>query len=230
MIGDHMKKLKNNKAVQPIAHKRAITQVQKYNEKKTQGENLYNEKLEKFSSDIAPFLTKKGELRKNISQKRLEEFNKIVSEYKQDTAPSIADREENRRKRTEAKKRKKRVETSVRRGLYTEEESIKILNQFKIEAVRELSNKKYLDSSQVLALMKEFRFGKKQVSRKDFEKVAKYIIEAKKKIPNEVSGLSTQDDMNMLAETLLRDINKINFDVLYEELEDNKIYKFKNNK
>lgn len=187
------------KTVQPIAHKRAIARVESYKKDLAKGKELQSEVIEKFSSDIAPFLTKKGTVRKNLSAKKTVEFNRIVGEFKKTTSYSRSKAQQ---------KRKRAVETAEKRGTYTKKESKAILEAFSSQAIRDLSKKQILDSDQVVTLLREFRAGGK-VTKKDFERVAKYLIEQKENVPNEVSGLATQDDTYKMAEQLLKDLDKL---------------------
>lgn len=189
------------RTVQPIAHKRAIARVESYKKDLAKGKELQSEIIEQFASDITPFLTKKGTVRKNLSAKKTAEFNRLVGEFKKTTSYS-KQKSQNKRKRT--------IETAEKRGTYTKQESKAILDAFTSQAIRDLSKKQILDSDQVVTLLREFRANGK-TTKQEFEKVAKYLIETKENVPNEVSGLVTQDDTYKMAEELLKDLDKIIF-------------------
>lgn len=187
------------KTVQPIAHKRAIARVESYKKDLAKGKELQSEVIEKFSSDIAPFLTKKGTVRKNLSAKKTAEFNRLVGEFKKTTSYS----------RSKSRQKLKRtVATAVKRGTYTKKESPAILEAFKKQAIRDLSKKGVLESDQVVSLLREFRASNRN-SLEDVEKVAKYLINLKENVPNEVSGLVDFDDTYKMAEQLLKDLDKL---------------------
>lgn len=188
------------KIVQPIAHKRAIARIESYKKDLAKGKELQSEVIEKFASDIAPFLTKKGTVRKNLSAKKTQEFNRLVGEFKKSTSYS---------KQKAQQKKKKTIETAEKRGTYTKKESKAILDAFSSQAIRELSKKQILDSDQVVTLLREYRATGK-TTKEEFEKVAEYLIKEKENVPNEVSGLATQDDTYKMAEQILKELDKLN--------------------
>lgn len=189
------------KTVRPIAHKRALERVVSYEKNFAKGKELQSEVIEKFSSDIAPFLTKKGTVRKNLSAKKTAEFNRLVGEFKKTTSYS---------KTKSQKKLRKTIETAINRGTYKREESKAILKTFIREAVRDLKDKAKLDSDQVMTLLRDYR-GTQKVSIDDFEKVAQYLIDMKdEKTPQEVRDLVIkQDDTIKTAELMLKNIDSV---------------------
>lgn len=199
-------KRKKAKVVQPVAYKRAVARIETYKEAVKSGKELQSEIIEKFEADIAPFLTKKGELKKRISQKRLKEFNKIVSDFKKTNA-ATAKAARNKLDRT--------VKKAVEHGKYTKEESKQVLTAFAAMASQELSKKRLLDSDQVIQLAQTY----KSVTRDDFEKLAKYIKNRYEDLPEELrnrSETSIKDDNYEAAERLLQDIEagRIDWDIL----------------
>lgn len=195
-----MKGIRGKKTVQPIAHKRAIARIESYKKDLAKAKELQSEVIEKFASDIAPFLTKKGTIRKNLSAKKTQEFNRLVGEFKKTTSYS---------KQKAQQKRRKTIETAEKRGTYTRKESKDILDAFTEQAIRDLSKKQILDSDQVVSLLREFRATGK-TTKEEFKKVAEYLIQIKENVPNEVSGLVFRDDTYKFAEQILKDLDKLN--------------------
>lgn len=72
---------KSNK-IKPVAYRAVLRGLETYEHNLATGKENRSDVVEKLKRDIAPYLTKNGELRKNISQKKLEEFNAIIKAYK----------------------------------------------------------------------------------------------------------------------------------------------------
>lgn len=64
------------------AYKQTLKTISAYEVALEKGDVIQSKTIEEYKEKISKFVTKKGELRKNISQKNLEKFNKIVSDFK----------------------------------------------------------------------------------------------------------------------------------------------------
>lgn len=173
-----------------VSYKRALI-----NAKAIQKDSaLKGEKEEKFLSDISPFLTKKGEVRKNLSKKRQEEFNKLVTEYKE-TAKT--------RKQIYQKRQEKALKKAKSRGTYTTVEGQKkTVSIFKSEAVKGLMSSYGFESGQIVALMHTFS----NLSAKQIVGGAKYLLNRlEHDTPDEAKDYLDQDDAYLQLEEYLAD-------------------------
>lgn len=173
-----------------VSYKRALI-----NAKAIQKDSaLKGEKEEKFLSDISPFLTKKGVVRKNLSKKRQEEFNKLVTEYKE-TAKS--------RKQIYEERQEKALSKAKSRGTYSDKAGQKkTVNVFKSDAVKGLINNYGFDSEQIVSLMKTFN----NLSAKQIVGGAKHLLnKLEHDTPEEARDFLTVDDAYLELEEYLAD-------------------------
>lgn len=201
------------KKINIVSNKRAINRIETYKKNVAKGKELHSEVIEEFERNISPYLTKKGTVRKNLSKKRQEEFNKLVTDFKKTTASSAAKAKQ---------KRKRTVETAAKRGTYSKEESLTIFKAFQESAIRTLSNKKYLDSSQNVMIIRDYVHSG-EISIDEYKKVAQYIIDLKRlQLPQEVTGLIDKDDDKMLAETLIENFDRIDWEAIEDDVKSGK--------
>lgn len=158
--------------------------------------DLTSDKASKFLEDIKPYINKNGELRKNISKKRLEEFNEIVNEYKSSKGGASTKSKAKRQKR-------KALEKARERGTYsTKKEQNRVIDVMSSDAVKGLISKG-MDSDQIVSLMKTFD----HLTPKDFVDAAEYMLnKMESDIPEEAAGFLDQDDAYMELEEYLADM------------------------
>lgn len=176
------------KVIVPVAHKRAIARIEQYKENVKSGKELQSEVVERFEADIRPFITKKGAVRKNLSQKNVKKFNSLVDEFKKQTASSFT-RIEQKRKRT--------IKKAIQNETYTKAEAKTVVKTFMQEAVQHLQKQKGLynfDSSQIVSLAVDYRT-KNNITPEDINAVAKFIIDQKENdLPEEAKVTLQYDD------------------------------------
>lgn len=177
------------KIITEVKYKQALINARAIQNDKS----LNSEKTDKFITDVAPFLTKKGNLRKGLSKKKQEEFNKLVSDYKASGTPS---------KSKLKKQKKKALETGKERGTFANaSEQNRLIDVFSQPAVKGLLNKG-MDSQQIVSLTKTF----KKVTANEFNKVAQHLLnKMEADTPKEASDFLSQDDAYMELETYLYD-------------------------
>lgn len=175
--------------IRPVPHKgvvRSAKAIQK-------DPNIRSDKAEQFLQDIAPFLTKKGELRKNISQKNLEKFNKIVADYKKGGTPRKSKIKKGLRKQLETARRNQTYDTKKEQRLYQD--------IFGHDAVRDLMKSHYFESGQVETIIKTHgHLGKNKII--DAFRVIQAIN--KMNLPAEVEEYFPMDDAASRVDYFLR--------------------------
>lgn len=184
-----------------VSYKRALISAKAIQNDKA----LESEKAEKFLSDISPFLTKKGEVRKNLSKKKQEEFNKLVKEYKgKSGAPTKAKIK---------KQQSKAIATGKQRGTFAnKQEYNRSLELFKNPAIKGLMNNG-LSSQQVVTLQKTFS----NVSTEKISQVAHHLLNRMENdTPAEALGYLDQDDAYLLLEEALA--NEFGYPDINEEI------------
>lgn len=180
----------SKKSVAVIPYKRAIRSARAIQNDKA----LQSEYADRFIAAIGPYLTKKGEVRKNLSAKRRKEFNTLVAEYKRTPYST---------KRSRAEGRRKQTETGIQRGTWADKyERARAVNAFKNQTVSMAIKEGLLDSWQVVNLRKTF-------DKLTPKKLAEAINRAKERnnnfIPSEARGYAAQNDGN-IPNYLLEDI------------------------
>lgn len=167
------------KTIKPVAHKRVINQA-----KKIVGQSEYkSEKAEQLLKDISPFMTKKGELRKNISAKNLQKFNSIITTYQKGGTPSLT---------SIKKKSKKALKTARQNQTYeTREEQKDYEKLFSHPAVRDLITKEGFTSGQVEAIYHSFKKVSMETLIKAFSVIRARLIND---VPDEVLDQLPYDD------------------------------------
>lgn len=171
-----------------VSYKRALLSAKAIERDKT----LQSEKAEQFISDISPFLTKKGEVRKNLSNAKKEQFNKIVSAYKE-TGPTVK----------KVKEWKKNIyEKGKSQGYFSSKAGQKkFTNVMNSDAVKGLINKG-MDSDQIVTLFKTFS----HVSAKQIIGAAEHLLnKMEHDVPEEARPYLSQDDAYMELEEFLAD-------------------------
>lgn len=171
------------KKIVPVAYKQAINRIERHKHNVETGKELHNEAIERFAIDIAPFITKKGTVRKNLSQKRVQEFNRIVTEFKKNKTNLYATQGE--------VKKKSLIKNAVKNGTYTEKEAPNIVNLFANTVIHDLVKNQHLDSEQIVQIGKDFA----NIKKTDIKKIAEYLKESKlKTTPQEVRDIVGEDD------------------------------------
>lgn len=198
--------MKKNKRVVPIAHKRAISTMEKYKERVQNEKDLKNEDIEQFIINVSPFLTKKGTLRKGLSNKKIEQFNALVGEVKEkgiDTLKGI--RQANQKKIND-----KRA-TSWVEGEFTDSKEIadEMNEILKDKMIAKLVNKGYISIYHLRDLVEEDI--EDTNTTENIRKVADYIInEIESTSPSEIlENIKTQDETFNLMNDLRRSKAKI---------------------
>lgn len=111
-------------------------------------EKLKSDVSSEFLQSIQPYLTKSGKLRKNISQKRIKELNKIIMDYKNSPYSS---------KKTIKAIQDKQYKTGLANNTWSsKDEHDKVINAFKEEYLRDMINNAQLTSTQVVMLAKDY--------------------------------------------------------------------------
>lgn len=145
--------------------------------------NMRSDKAEQFLNDVDPFLTKKGELRKNISQSKLDQFNSIVANYRKGFVPS---------KKKIKKAMDKQLATAIQNETYNTEKEQKIYQDiFGNDAVKDLMKSKDFESGQIETIIKTFSDKSVDMMINAFK-----VIKALKdmELPDEVKDFFPMDD------------------------------------
>ena len=174
-----------------VAYKRALLSARAIQK----DSSLMSEKAEQFISDITPFLTKKGEVRKNLSKAKREAFNKLVSDYSRSKASS----------KSKLKKAKaKQLQSAIQEGTYQNEaEQNKNIELFKNDAIKSLIDEYGFGSSQVNKLAISFF----DVSDEIIEQAAEMLLDKlDNRTPEEAKQVLTQSDAYKMLEQFIKDI------------------------
>lgn len=174
-----------------VAYKRALLSARAIQK----DSSLMSEKAEQFISDITPFLTKKGEVRKNLSKAKREAFNKLVSDYSRSKASS----------KSKLKKAKaKQLQSAIQEGTYQNEaEQNKNIELFKNDAIKSLIDEYGFGSSQVNKLAISFF----DVSDEIIEQAAEMLLDKlDNRTPEEAKQFLTQSDAYKMLEQFIKDI------------------------
>lgn len=149
-----------------------------------------NEKASKFIEDISPYLTKKGEVRKNLSKAKKEQFNRLVREYKESgpTAKKVREWKKNS------------YEKGKSQGFYESKAGQrKFLNVMNSDAVKGII-KKGMDSDQIVTLYKTFD----HLTAKNITDAIEHIKnKMEHDVPDEARTYLSQDDAYMAIEEYL---------------------------
>lgn len=182
-----------------VSYKRELISAKAIEKAKT----LQSEKAEQFISDLAPFLTKNGEVRKNLSATKREQFNRIVSEYKQN-APTMK----------KVKEWKQNIyEKGKQQGFFSSKAGQrKFTNVMNSDAVKGLIQKG-MDSDQIVTLFKTFS----HVSAKNIINAAEHLLDKMEHdVPEEAQQYLDQDDAYMELSDFLAE--QFGYDVDDEEI------------
>lgn len=174
-----------------VAYKRALLSARAIQK----DSSLMSEKTEQFISDITPFLTKKGEVRKNLSKAKREAFNKLVNDYSRSKASS----------KSKLKKAKaKQLQSAIQEGTYQNEaEQNKNIELFKNDAIKSLIDEYGFGSSQVNKLAISFF----EVSDEIIEQAAEMLLDKlDNRTPEEAKQVLTQSDAYKMLEQFIKDI------------------------
>ena len=185
--------LKNKKDKQVVAYKRALISAKAIQKDKA----LESEKAEQFLIDIQPYLTKKGVVRKNLSKKKVEQFNKLIEDYKKHGTPTKA---------KVKKKVKKASATAIDKGYVQNEKQYKNLaNIFQTDGVKSLIKGGYVDSDTIIVMAATLT----TVTPDLVNKAAKKILsDLEDRTPAEAREALDQDDVYQLLIEELQNINE----------------------
>lgn len=70
-------------------YKGTLRSLESYKKQLVKGKVLESKTMLDYGAEIAAYLTKKGELRKNLSKKKYEQFNKLVKDFKESPYSSV---------------------------------------------------------------------------------------------------------------------------------------------
>ena len=222
------------KGVTIAGYKGALRSAESYRKQVDKGKILQSNVMENFLTDVKPYLTKKGELRKNLSKKKYEEFNKLVKGFKESPYSSV-----------------KKLKEITHKADVTYTETHAGATMAEAQTVRELfvmanDNKIKLGSDIVEALADDAENNYK-ISTDDYKKILEEYLNRKATYtPEEAQDYLAQDDTvevmqrlmtvfnglgrnkelqsvfyTMISDnTPIKDIEQLN--AIYEEIKDNK--------
>lgn len=205
--------------VLPVPYKQILRSLEAYKKQSTQknrqGRSKYyrSEVVESFERDIAQYLTKSGELRKNISQKRLKEFNRKVEEFKQSGHATTKERQATIKRDIEKKQASSMVSHGVASSVDVAEKAQDITRD---KAIQYLIDKNYLSWYEVLD-MAEDDITDEELD--NFTRIADYIKNTMENdTPQEALDDLLSDDLyiNMREASEIRTIEE--FAQKYEEI------------
>lgn len=198
--------MKKTKRVVPIAHKRAISTMEKYKERVQNEKDLKNEDIEQFIIDVSPFLTKKGTLRKGLSNKKIEQFNALVSEVKEKGINTLKGIKQANQKKINDKRATSWVEGEFTDSREIADEMNEIL---KNKMIAKLVNKGYISIYHLRDLVEEDI--EETGTDENTKKVSEYIIkQIESETPSEIlEEVHSKDDMFNLMNDLRRSKAKI---------------------
>lgn len=211
--------------IQPIAHKQVLKNLSAWEkESKVKTGRAYSSKhVEDYQKRLQPYLTKKGTVKKNLSQKKIKEFNALIKEIKKDPYSTSKKRKEFTKKQKDAKE--KRYQTGLEHGTYNDRAHYETaMDYFEDTAVQRLLEKGYLDSSSVNQLADDYM----ELSESDMIDAFNYVLQTMdENIPDEIRERLTSDDAFNMIELYVNasqegiSLEDINYSLLAEMLNNN---------
>lgn len=182
-------KKKINKNI-PIAHKRVMSTMEKYKERVENDKDLKNEIVEQFIINVSPYFTKKGNLRKNLSKEKIQDFNdqvKLLKSQKLDTLKGI--KKYNKEQKIKEKD-EKRENKFIEKWVDTEKDAQEVTDLLKNKLVQRLMNKGYMDIYNLMDIAED-----EEVEEVGTEAVIDYALrELEEFTPNEILDELKEDE------------------------------------
>lgn len=180
---------KKKTIVKPIAYKQVLKNVEAYKKDVAKGNAIPSKSFEAKAEQLNKYFTKKGTLRKGLSQKKIKEMNELLKDIKSSRSYT-------------KKGRDKSYLASKKNNTYeNRQEFQRSVKYFGEDIFETLSNRGYLDSTQIVQLAKD---------TEDFneEDITKFLDFVESQIKDSVTsetlnklGVVEQDDTFKLIQT-----------------------------
>lgn len=202
------------KGLKPVAYKGALKSVQTYEKTFAKGKIVESKTISTFAEKVKPYLNKKGEIKGNLSAKKVAQFNALVDEFKHSEYRSVA-----RIRAITKKAEKKFIEDHA--GATTK--NVQSIRSMIIEANQ---NKIKLDSSVAIQLADEAE-DRPNITSDEFMQIFQEYIQRKKSLtPNKAGSAVGGDDTVMQIQELLEVYGKLKT----QEQKDRLVQKVKDDK
>ena len=77
------------KKIKPVAYKATLQTVARYHKQQKAGKIIQSTTIEKYEKSIKCYLTKSGQLKKDLTQRQIQNFNRKVEAFKKDKYASV---------------------------------------------------------------------------------------------------------------------------------------------
>lgn len=178
------------KKIKPVAYKATLQTVARYHKQQKVGKIIQSTTIEKYEKSIKRYLTKSGTLKKDLTQRQIQNFNRKVEAFKKDKYGNIES-----------------IKDSTKRSVNTFVENHAGATKVTAMNVRSMltmaNNKKVkIDSDKIVELAYEMDENK-NVSNAEYEKIfAEYLKRIDKGIPFEAQAYVSTDDVVKVMQEL----------------------------
>ena len=178
------------KKIKPVAYKATLQTIARYHKQQKAGKIIQSTTIEKYEKSIKRYLTKSGTLKKDLTQRQVQNFNRKVEAFKKDKYANIES-----------------IKDSTKRSADTFVENHAGATKVTAMNVRSMltmaNNKKVkIDSDKIVELAYEMDENK-NVSNVEYEKIfAEYLKRIDKGIPFEAQAYVSTDDVVKVMQEL----------------------------
>lgn len=167
------------------AYKLALKQLRAYEKNVAAGKELKSSVLEKFKSDISPFLNKNGTISKRATryQKNINALNTVLSEFKKSPRSTATNRKNIIKKATN---------TAIQNGTVNDKKHYeRAVNLFSNNVVQALMDVSALDSETIIEMAED------EDKIENYLKLADYLKIQIEDVPDELKKYHSEDDINI---------------------------------
>lgn len=167
------------------AYKLALKQLRAYEKNVAAGKELKSSVLEKFKSDISPFLNKNGTISKRATryQKNINALNTVLSEFKKSPRSTATNRKNIIKKATN---------TAIQNGTVNDKKHYeRAVNLFSNNVVQALMDVSALDSETIIEMAED------EDRIENYLKLADYLKIQIEDVPDELKKYHSEDDINI---------------------------------
>lgn len=179
--------------IKPVAYKQVLNTTENYKKKIKQDKKLFNDEVEQFIKNVSPFLTKKGTLKKGLSNKKVKQFNELITGQKEKKLNTLKGIKQVNKENINKKREKKFTEKWVK----TEQDAKDVTTLLENKLTQRLMQKGYLDIYNLMDIAEN-----EEVDEVDVNSVIDYALtELQNVTPDEIfDELKEDDDIQLFTE------------------------------